>query len=105
MPKLLLAALLGFAALTLARADSASSSGAQGPWSVLSPPPDSVRHLIQQEDRLTEVCADADDADGKLGDQACSLRDAYFRAIGHKGWCFGEAYQVQADKVWHPCHH
>lgn len=107
MSKLLLAMLFACAvtATATARADSASSSGAPGPWSVLAPPPDAVRHLIEQEDRLTEVCSDGDDTDGRLGAQACALRDAYFGAIERMGWCFGETYQVEADKIWHPCHH
>lgn len=87
----------------IALAGARCAAAEDGLWSPLAVPPDRVKTLIEQEDQIDQVCQGVNV--GRLTDRACELRDAYSQEIEKSGWCYGESYQIEADMIWHPCHH
>lgn len=64
--------------------------------------PVSIQQLIDQEDELNDRCRGGSGDDPKTL-TACDRRDQLYSQIQAKGWCYGHASQIEADRQWEPC--
>lgn len=65
-------------------------------------PPKEVAQLIAQEEALNDKCRGGP-GDDKATQKACDERDAIFKKIKAKNWCWGNDGQTGADRVWERC--
>ena len=64
--------------------------------------PKDISGLIKKADFLNDKCR------GGSGDnpetiKSCDERDKYVDLLHNKGWCYGKASQIEADKTWQKC--
>ncbi|ENZ79594.1 MULTISPECIES: hypothetical protein [Ralstonia] len=64
--------------------------------------PDDVAHLIAQEDLLNQACRGGS-GDSPTTASSCDARDATYKAIRARGWCWGHKDDTGADRRWVKC--
>ena len=65
-------------------------------------PPRDVALLIAQAETLNDRCRGGSGDDPATG-KACGERDAIFRKVKAKNWCWGHDDQIGADRTWERC--
>lgn len=64
--------------------------------------PKEIQPLIDQWFSVNDTCRDGpSDEPGRAA--ACEQREVLDRKLAKKGWCYGNANQIMADRDWQPC--
>jgi hypothetical protein len=72
------------------------------PGPVATTPPRDVEALMARQRQLNGRCRGGS-GDDPATTRACDERDAVMKQIAARGWCWGRADQIEAEKRWERC--